>query len=126
MMWTQLDVARLGTQAHAYGAGFGFGLDQLPRNCASLTLVGRRLYLLGGHEGEPAAEAGGAGGAGSAGSAGGAGAGAGASASASELASASAPSPASSLAASSSSSFAPAVLDVDRSAWLRPPTRSAA
>ena len=125
-MWTQLDVARLGTQAHAYGAGFGFGLDQLPRNCASLTLVGRRLYLLGGHEGEPAAEAGGAG------SAGGAGAGAGASAcaSASELAtasaSASAPSPASSLAASSSSSFAPAVLDVDRSAWLRPPTRSAA
>ena len=119
-MWTQLDVARLGTQAHAYGAGFGFGLDQLPRNCASLTLVGRRLYLLGGHEGEPAAEAGGAG------SAGGAGAGAGASASAPELASASAPSPPSSLAASSSSSFAPAVLDVDRSAWLRPPTRSAA
>jgi len=122
MMWTQLDVARLGTQAHAYGAGFGFGLDQLPRNCASLTLVGRRLYLLGGHEGEPAAEAGGAGGAG----------GAGALASSSELApasastSASAPSPASSLAASSSSSFAPAVLDVDRSAWLRPPTRSAA
>ena len=118
-MWTQLDVARLGTQAHAYGAGFGFGLDQLPRNCASLTLVGRRLYLLGGHEGEPAAEAGGAGGAG-------------ALASSSELAlasasaSASAPSPASSLAASSSSSFAPAVLDVDRSAWLRPPTRSAA
>lgn len=118
MMWTLLDVT-------GYG---GLGDQQQSRNCASLSLVGRKLYLLGGHENSPRL-----------GESSGVGIGTGGLSTNSGIHNAhtggqtpfgsnlhSSSNIATEMSNTSTSLFTTQVLDIDRSCWERVPTRSAA